>query len=64
MKIQDVRNIAKQHNIKSGGQSKTELIRKIQLHEGNLDCFATASYSECDQLGCLWRDACVVGTAE
>jgi len=39
--------------------SKTELIRKLQLSEGNLDCYAKASDGICDQVECLWRYDCL-----
>jgi hypothetical protein len=60
MKLQEVRAIAQQHNIKPEGQSKADLIRKIQLNEGYFDCFATASNSECGQVCCQWRGDCLV----
>jgi hypothetical protein len=59
MKLQDIRAIAKQHHIHSGGLSKTDLIRQIQRQEGNFDCFGSASEGVCDQSGCLWRDDCL-----
>lgn len=62
MKLQEIRTIAQQHNIKTGNQSKVALIRKIQLHEGNLDCFATGIHNDCDQPACLWRNDCSVAS--
>jgi len=64
MKLQEVRTIAQQHQIKTGGQSKADLIRKVQLQEGNFDCFASTSHNECDQLGCLWRNDCLDSAAQ
>ncbi len=58
MDIQEVRTITKSHSIHPGKQSKTELIKSIQLGEGNFDCFATALAGECDQSGCSWRKDC------
>lgn len=58
MKLQEVRTIAQQHDIKPGNQSKADLIRSIQQQEGNFDCFASARNQECDQLDCKWRDDC------
>jgi hypothetical protein len=58
MKIDDIRSIAKTHSITTGKLSKTELIKSIQINEGNFDCFATAHGGECDQGACSWRDDC------
>lgn len=58
MKIDQVRSIAKSHNIKPGHLSKSELIRTIQIEEGNFDCFGSAHDGDCDQGGCLWRKDC------
>lgn len=58
MKLEEVRNIAKQHSIKPNHLSKSELIKTIQTQEGNFDCFATATSGECDQVNCLWREDC------
>jgi len=38
---------------------KARLIRKIQLAEGNFDCYGSASNSDCDQLDCAWRGDCL-----
>jgi len=56
--MQEVRQVAKDLGIKTGGVSKLKVIRSIQLREGNFDCFASAVTGECDQLGCRWRDDC------
>jgi hypothetical protein len=37
----------------------TALIRSIQRGEGNVECFATAAASACDQTGCCWRERCL-----
>jgi hypothetical protein len=58
MKLQELRTIARRQHIKSEGRSKTDLVRAIQLQEGNFDCFATADSRECDQPDCLWRNDC------
>jgi hypothetical protein len=59
MKMEDVRAIAKSHDIKTNHLSKPELIRAIQIGEGNFDCFATACNGECDQIDCAWREDCL-----
>ena len=58
MKIQKVREIARQHGMNPSSGDKVELIKAIQRDEGNFDCFATAYDGICDQTGCLWREDC------
>lgn len=58
MKLEEIRTIAKSHNINPGKLSKTGLIKTIQTEEGNFDCFATAYDGICDQMSCLWREDC------
>jgi len=64
MKLQVVRTIAKQQQIKPGVTSKAELIKKIQLHEGNFSCYGTATLGICDQTACLWREDCIAASQE
>jgi hypothetical protein len=59
MKVEEIKAIAKRHNIKVGKAHKFELIRSIQLAEGNQQCFGTSSAAECGQHACLWREDCV-----
>ena len=59
MNMQEIRGIAKDLGIKTSKITKVNLVRSIQLSEGNFDCFATASSGECDQLNCLWRKDCL-----
>lgn len=58
MKIQRIREIARNQGMEPGKAEKVELIRAIQRKEGNFDCFATASAGVCDQTGCQWREDC------
>ena len=58
MKIQRVREIAREQGLNTGQADKAELIKAIQIKEGNFDCFATAYEGECDQAGCRWREDC------
>ena len=58
MKLEEVHGIAKSHGINPNNMFKTELIKTIQLKEGNFDCYATAYDGVCDQLGCIWRQDC------
>ena len=58
MKMQEIRQKAKQFNIPSFGKTKDALIREIQRAEGNFDCYKTAS-GYCDQWACCFRDGCL-----
>lgn len=58
MRMQEIRDIAKQHGLKTSRQNKVDLVRHIQSAEGNFNCFATAVDGICDQYGCLWREDC------
>ena len=58
MKIQRIREIAREQGLALGKAEKVELIKAIQIKEGNFDCFATAYEGVCDQAGCQWREDC------
>ncbi len=58
MKLEEIKTIAKQHDIKAGKMKKAELVRAIQQAEGNAQCFVTGTSSVCGQAGCLWREDC------
>ena len=59
MKLQEIREMARTVGLSSvGKKKKVDLVREIQRHEGNYDCFATAQARQCDQMGCLWRGDC------
>ena len=58
MKLQEIRQIAREQGIKPGNLSKLNLIRTIQKREGNFECFATAIDGICDQFSCCWRKDC------
>jgi len=58
MKLEEIKVIARQHGIKVGKLKKAELVRAIQLAEGNNPCFETGQDSECGQTECLWRADC------
>ena len=59
MNIQELHEIARQHQINPEGLSQTELIRAIQGNEGNVNCFGTSYVNQCGQYECLWRDCCL-----
>ncbi len=58
IKIADVRRIAKEMGLKTSGVKKADLIRAIQVTEGNFPCFGTAK-EYCDQVNCFWREDCL-----
>jgi hypothetical protein len=58
MKLDEIKEIAKQHNIKIGKMKKSELIQAIQQAENNDVCFNIGKSSTCGQDACLWREDC------
>jgi MFS superfamily sulfate permease-like transporter len=58
MKIDEIKQIAQQHHIKLGRMTKSDLVRAIQVAEGNTPCFGSKNSSECGQSDCLWRADC------
>jgi len=58
MKLEDIKEIAKLHNIKAGKLKKAELVRAIQAEEGHEACFESGIADTCGQDGCLWREVC------
>lgn len=58
MNMQQIKEKAKVYGIKTSKMNKMNMIRSIQMMEGNFDCFASASEGECDQMECIWRDDC------
>ena len=58
MKLEEIKEIAKQHNIKTGKMKKAELVRAIQQAENNDVCFETGQADTCGQGACLWREDC------
>ena len=58
MKITEIKEIARQYNLKVGKVTKSELVRSIQEAEGNQQCFASKSSEECGQDSCAWREDC------
>ena len=58
MNMQEIREIAKTHGIKTSKLTKVKLIQTIQLTEGNFSCFSSAIDGVCDQDSCLWRGDC------
>lgn len=59
MKIDEIKGIARQYNLKTAKANKGELVRAIQQAEGNSACFNSNSSQVCGQHNCLWRQDCV-----
>jgi len=59
MTVKDVRAKAKEMGIQLGNKmKKADMIRTIQIAEGNTPCFQTGVTS-CDQVNCCWRSDCM-----
>lgn len=58
MKVDEIKEIAREHGIKAGKMNKTDLIKAIQNTEGNDPCFASGKAAQCGQEACLWREDC------
>ncbi len=59
MNIDEIKQLAKQYDIKAGRVAKHELVRSIQQAEGNLPCFKREGSISCGEQNCLWREDCV-----
>jgi len=58
MKMQEIKEIARQRGVKAGTLKKADLIRAIQRMEGNTDCYGAGKAATCGQDQCLWREDC------
>lgn len=59
MKIGDVRSKAKDMGLKTTPKmKKSEIIKAIQVAEGNTPCFGI-SFESCGQDNCCWREDCI-----
>jgi hypothetical protein len=58
MRIEEIKEIAKQHNIKTGKVKKSDLVKSIQQAEGNEQCFDSGKATLCGQPACAWREDC------
>lgn len=59
MKLDEIKAIAKKHDIKTAKAKKSDLVRAIQQAEGNETCFGNGTVAHCGQHACLWREDCV-----
>ena len=59
MKVTEIRDIAKTMGIKNTSKlKKADLIRTIQTHEGNQECYGAPWRLECGQEDCSWKRDC------
>jgi hypothetical protein len=58
MKLDEIKGIARQFDIKAGKLKKVDLVRAIQQAENNPVCFETGAADNCGQCACLWREDC------
>lgn len=63
MSNEELLKLARQYFIADTGLSKANLIRKIQIADGHVGCFATGK-TQCDQMGCPWRNDCLPRAAD
>jgi hypothetical protein len=56
--VKELKVMAKDLGIKPVNLRKAELIKSIQIAEGNFDCFGTAE-DYCDQTNCLFLPDCL-----
>jgi len=58
MKMVEIKAKAQKMGIKPGKQRKGELIKTIQVAEGNNPCYQSAEAANCQQDECCWRQDC------
>jgi hypothetical protein len=44
--------------IKTANMKKADIIKAIQLAEGNIDCYDSGKSASVGQDNCLWREDC------
>ncbi len=59
MELKEIKSKAKTMGIVPGKLGKKELIRAIQVKEGNSPCYQSEIAPVCALYDCLWRDDCV-----
>lgn len=57
MVVKEIRKIAKEMGINSSKMVKKELIRAIQVKEGNVPCYQSG-IEDCAQEDCCWLADC------
>lgn len=58
MTFEKIRNIARELGVKVVGVKKADIVKAIQLREGNEPCFASGRSADCGQPHCLWVKIC------
>jgi len=58
MNMVEIKKKAKKMGIKPGKQRKADLIKTIQVEEGNSPCFQSEIAASCRQEDCCWRQDC------
>jgi len=61
MLVKEVKELAESKGVKVGKMKKLEIVRAIQVAEGNTACFQTDFAPSCQEMGCLWREDCLSG---
>ena len=57
MKVTEIRTIARNLGVKNSSRlNKADLIRAVQVAEGNSPCYQ--QISDCGEQDCLWREEC------
>jgi hypothetical protein len=57
MTVKEIKKLAKERGINGSKMLKADLIRAIQIQEGNTPCFQTGIVP-CPQAGCCWWGDC------
>ena len=60
MTVKEIKKLAKEMGLNGSKMVKVDLIRAIQVKEGNTPCYQTGVVS-CDQRGCCWFGDCQKG---
>lgn len=59
MNLKEIQSYAKKMGITKKDLKKVEMIRAIQIAEGNIPCFATNRVNVCGESNCLWLKDCL-----
>ncbi len=59
MRVQEIREIAKDIGIGTYRMKKTDIIQAIQREEKNIECFGTKRVDICQEEACSWRSDCL-----
>lgn len=59
MTLTEIKAIAKKKKVVIGKLKKEELIKAVQVAEGNSPCFKASFAPSCAVMNCLWRSDCV-----